>query len=478
MTYNLERSALMSVNSFDNYPLAWKPDKTSLKPPYVRALAENLEMQIKTGLLMPGTKLPPQREIADYLDLHYTTITKVYNICREKGLIYGTVGKGTFVAERSYKDATLYIGNDGNTRIDMGTLNNFSEYSTLTEKAARTVIESGRLHELLDYSHPFGFPHQRMAGVRWMEQLGVHTDVEHTAIVTGGQNALTVVLMSLFSRNDCIAVDEYTYANFIEIAKLLDLTLVPIAGDDSGISPDNLKKKCRTSKIKGIYLMPSCANPTTIVMPEQRRDEIADIIKQENLILIEDDIGSWIAAAEGKKTRSIFDRVPENSIYICSTSKSLCPGLRIAFLVYAEQFKTQIHHGLSNMNVKTSSLDAEIITELLLSGDAYKLSKMKYRSCQKATALFQTIFPEVRLNRRICFFQWLPVSAKKTHLQIEEELSARGIIAFHSSRFAVTPKADKAFIRVSISSAKNTKRLEKGLSILRVYLTENPPAIY
>ena len=67
----------MPINSFDQYPLTWKPDKKDLKPPYYRSLAAHLEQQITSGLLKPGTQLPPQREIADYLDLNYTTITRV-----------------------------------------------------------------------------------------------------------------------------------------------------------------------------------------------------------------------------------------------------------------------------------------------------------------------------------------------------------------------------------------------------------------
>lgn len=460
----------MPINTFDNYPLSWKPDRDALKPPYCQALADDLEMRIKTGLLKPGTKLPPQREIADYLDMHYTSITKVYDICKKKGLIYGTMGKGTFVAEQIDKDATLYISDEEYSEIDMGSLNSFSEYSALIEKAARSVMESGRLHELLDYSHPSGFPYQRMAGVRWMEQLGVHTDIEHTAIVSGGQNALTIVLMSLFSAHDCIAVDEYTYANFIEMAKMLGITLVPVPGDKDGMSAQELKKKCRASRIKGVYLMPSCANPTTVVMPEARRDALAEVIRSEDLLLIEDDIGSWISAAEGKKTRSLFDRVPENGVYICSTSKSLCPGLRIAFLAYSEQFKAQIRHGLFNINVKTSSLDAEIITELILNGDAYKLAKYKYSSCKNATALCKTYFPELETRSKCCFFQWIPLHSDKSYRQVEEDLLNRGIVVFHSDRFAVAKKDGEAFLRISISSAGSMRKLEKGLAVLREYL--------
>ncbi|GAB2535230.1 hypothetical protein GCM10026983_03380 [Gracilibacillus alcaliphilus] len=47
---------------------------------------------------MSGTKLPPQRELADYLDLNLSTISKAFKECGLKGLLSSSVGSGTFVA--------------------------------------------------------------------------------------------------------------------------------------------------------------------------------------------------------------------------------------------------------------------------------------------------------------------------------------------------------------------------------------------
>lgn len=49
----------MPVNSFDNYPMSWKPDKNALKRPFYKSLASLLEQDITNGFLAPGTKLPP-----------------------------------------------------------------------------------------------------------------------------------------------------------------------------------------------------------------------------------------------------------------------------------------------------------------------------------------------------------------------------------------------------------------------------------
>ena len=88
----------MPINSFDNYHLSWKPDRTKLSAPIYLSLAAMLEDDILSGVIPRGTRLPPQRELADWLDIDFTTVTRAFNVCREKNLIYGITGRGTFVS--------------------------------------------------------------------------------------------------------------------------------------------------------------------------------------------------------------------------------------------------------------------------------------------------------------------------------------------------------------------------------------------
>ena len=94
----------MPVNSFENYPMSWKPDLSNTKPPIYLALVRQLEDDIKAGILKPGTKLPPQRELADYLDINLSTVSRAFKICEQKGLLSASVGNGTYIA-------TVYKGN-------------------------------------------------------------------------------------------------------------------------------------------------------------------------------------------------------------------------------------------------------------------------------------------------------------------------------------------------------------------------------
>ena len=467
----------MPVNTFDQYPLTWKPDKAALSPPYYQSLAQDLEDKIRAGLLKPGTRLPPQREIADYLDLNYTTITRVYDRCKKKGLIYGTMGKGTYVAPHPNQELPATAGDLFDLSIDLGAVNGFSEYSELVEQATRSVLEKGYLRNLYEYSHPEGHPHQLAAGARWMEQLGVHTDGTHMAILAGAQNALTVALIALFAPGDRIGVDPYTYSNFLELAKLLHLVLVPIPGDAQGMLPEELDRHCRTSRLRGVYLIPNCANPTTLTIPLSRRRALAEVIGKNRLILLEDDSSAWLSAVEGRVLPSLFDLLEGQSVYICGMTKSLCPGLRIAYMAFPPQLQSALLHGLIHVNIKTSSFDAEVITELILSGKAYEIAAKKHQWTWKSVALFDRYFPGVTpAGEPPSYYKWLPIHLRKPPALVEQELGALGVRVYHSARFSVSPEETGEFLRVSLCSAGSPQRLERGFSILRRYLQAGTPS--
>lgn len=89
------------------YLLTWKPERERLTRPVYQSLAKALEDDIASGALPAGTKLPPQRELANFLDIHFTTVTRAYKICELKGLIYAVTGSGTFVSASEANEVTL-----------------------------------------------------------------------------------------------------------------------------------------------------------------------------------------------------------------------------------------------------------------------------------------------------------------------------------------------------------------------------------
>lgn len=179
-----------------------------------------------------------------------------------------------------------------------------------------------------------------------------------------------------------------------------------------------------------------------------------------------------MTALESPVPPSIFDLLNGESIYVCGMTKSLCPGLRVAFMTFGERWKEALLHGLTNLNIKTSAFDAEIITELILSGKAYELAAKKQKSALKNAYLFQRYFPTPSASLP-SYYKWLPIQLKKSGQEIERDLEGRGVRVYHSNRFSVLQDREQSFLRISLCSAGSGKRLERGLAILRDYIREH-----
>lgn len=448
----------MPVNSFDDHPLSWRPrrDAPGGGPVYL-ALAAQLADDIAAGLLPPGAKLPPQRELADYLDIDFTTVTRAYGVCRERGLIYGVTGRGTFVAS---PDA-------GGEAVDCSVVQGFpATGADEIVAAAKSVLSRGTAERIFSYSDRDGAARPLAAGVAWLGRNGVDAGAGRTAVFPGAQGAISAALVSLFRMGDALATDEFTYSNLIRLARLAHVRLVPVASDGGGMRPDALADAAAADKrLRGVYLMPNCANPTTITMSERRKDELADVVRGAGISLIEDD--SRIVPPKGRE-RTLHSRIPGRCLYIAGSTRALAPGLRATWAALPEEGAGRILDALHHLAIKAGALDAEILAELVLSGRAEAMLSAKAKCARAANAVFEKVFPNAFAAAPTAFFRTVPLPGTTgTGPEIERHCIEAGVKVCHSDRFSVRAGNPRSFIRVSVSSTPDLPSLRRALNALR-----------
>ena len=462
-------SPRMPINSFDNYHLSWKPDRTRLSAPIYLSLAAMLEDDILSGTIPRGARLPPQRELADWLDIDFTTVTRAFNVCREKNLIYGITGRGTFVSPAP-GNASPEIAIDGDI-IDLGTVSSFPALSYGIVDAIKSVTGSGHIERLFTYSSPGGSPHHIAAGRRLLETYNVNAPKDGIAVFAGAQNAISVSLLSIFAPGDAIAVDPYTYSNLIESARLAHVRLVPIEGDSGGMRPTELDRLTRKHRIKGLFTMPQAANPTGITLSEKRKDELAAVAKARSLTIIEDDISPFAPSPE---RRPFFVRNPDSTIYIAAYTAMLAPAFRITYAAFPAIFRDRLLKGLFLLNMKAGSIDAEVVSELILSGTAMRIMAAKRDAAVKSNEIFDRTFPKFALGKQsknqglFPFFRKIPLPPSPlSGPEAEDYFRKRGIAVMHSCRFAVGKARQQDFLRISLSSVHSERKLDEGLERLK-----------
>jgi len=451
----------------------WIPILNSNTRTVGAALIEALEFDIRSGRLQPGEKLPPQRELADQLNINLSTVARAFRTCELKGLIHGVVGRGTFVSSDTRVSLSLVSDEQNGGIIDMGQVLPLSCQDSILAGWVQEMLPKLDLEKLIRYPETAGHLHHREIGAEWLKRFGIPCTAEDIVITAGSQNALTCCLLTLFSPGDRIAVDALTYPGLKSLAALIGLRLIPIDITPEGMSAEGLRAACKNEEIKGIYLMPEVQNPTTGFMTENRRDEIAKIIRKHQLILLEDDAYSYTSDI-GRTPLSTL--VPEHGIYLGGTSKLLGPGFRISFVKVPPAYRMAVENGLLNTTWMASPINAEIITRLVAAGYGEKAIAMRRKEAVERSKLAAERLDRFGVKvRESGFFVWLPLPNGRTGSEFEQSARAAGVQVFCAEKFAVGSAAAPSAVRISLSGAATIDDLDRGLRILETLLDHPNP---
>lgn len=462
----------MPINSFDDYPMTWKPCilKCGTIPLHIE-IAEKLEHDIRGGIIRPSTKLPPQRELADYLDVNLSTITKAFKLCAAKGLISGEVGRGTYVSADVLSNLPLLDETGLEHCINLGASHPiYSQNHYVGDTLRQLLKRTNSIDNIFEYSGIADRKTHRHAGAVWLQKFGVQATEDQILLTCGLQNALAVTLASLFQYGDKIATNEVIYPGIKNIANNLGIQLIPIPYVDQQLNLRSLEQICKHDSIRGIYLIPDHHNPTSLCMDQNERVSIAEVVRKYQLICIEDSTYSFL---NERVNTPITALIPEQSVYIASVSNSLSPGFRIAFVYASAQYIEQMLIGNSNINVMAPPLEAEIVSTLILCGDADKIIEEKKSELRERNRIVDQYFRRYHIyGNDVAQFRWLILPSKWTSHKFEQAAKARGVQVFGSERFAVGKYAIRPAARLAISTPKNLELLERGTEILERLLLE------
>ncbi|CAG7609484.1 Histidinol-phosphate aminotransferase [Paenibacillus solanacearum] len=460
----------MPINSYENYPMSWKPSIDKTEKPIYKALALQLQQDIKNGVLLPGTRLPSQRELADFLDLNLSTISKAFKMCELKGLLSAAVGSGTFVSYDALSNAYLLEDTKPKHLIEMGaTLPDNDSYEPLLLQLKSMLQEP-------DYEKWFGYGRageslwQKDAAATFIRRGGLVTTADRILFANGGQNAIAATLASLCKPGDRICADPHTYPGLKTVAAMLSVQIVPIKSENYEMSPTALEYACKNDNIKGIYLIPDYHNPTAGIMSVENRQRIAAIAKKYHQFIIED--ASYRLLIE-QPPPAVASFAPEQAVYIASLSKSIAPGLRLAYVAVPSQFKEAISKALYNLNVFVSPLFAELAARTIVSGQFEVLIEGHREQAVRRNQIVNRYLADYMcLGLETSIFRWLLLPNKITGAEFERLAAQHGVQVYAADRFVVGNRSPERAVRIAVCAPATVEELEEGLAILRHLLDE------
>ena len=215
----------------------------------------------------------------------------------------------------------------------------------------------------------YAWPEGRAALRGWiaarLRARGAAIGADDVIVSSGAQQALAIASQLCFRRGDAVGVDPETYPAALDLFRTRGG--VPRAGWDDGV-------RC-------FYAMPAIGNPRSRPMPTIDRQALAC---RRDLHIIEDDAYAELRF-DGRMARPLLADLRAQVWHVGSFSKTLCPGLRVGWLVPPPAWRDRALEVKHASDLQASSL-GQTVLELFLAHDDFHARLERERRFYRARA--------------------------------------------------------------------------------------------
>ncbi|MER2126769.1 PLP-dependent aminotransferase family protein [Solibacillus sp. FSL H8-0523] len=222
------------------------------------------------------------------------------------------------------------------------------------------IDESGA--KLFQYSTTQGYlPLRQYIAEKYSRTHGLEYTAEDVLITTGSQQALELISKVLLNKGDGVVIEEPGYLGAIQAFTLREPTFHGVTLEQDGINVDELKQALKQPNVKMVYTVPNFQNPTGLTYTKERREEVYEVVKNEDVIFIEDDPYGELRFT-GEHLPYIAAGKMTNSVVLGSFSKTVTPGMRLGYIL------TKNHELLNHIETakQASDLHTNIFAQYIL----------------------------------------------------------------------------------------------------------------
>jgi len=454
----------------------WQPNLEGRTAPRYQAISDSLADDISTGTLKPGDRLPPQRDLAWRLGVTVGTVTRAYAEAERRGLVSGEVGRGTYVRRLNSDPETLELSDEIMDPNFIHFANAFPTPIGMTpfRETLSELSQDPKLVPLLGYLPSGGLKEHRAAAAAWLRRSKVDTMPEQVAITVGAQQATVVALSAVTRPGDRLLVENQTWPGILAIADHLNLRLEGVAMDENGLLPDALEAACRSNDAKALYTIPTLQNPTNTIMPLERRRQIAEVARQNDIQIVEDDVFGLLADDPPPPIQTL---APERTFFVTGLAKTLAPGLRTGFIAWPKDAAPRVARSIRAFSWMSPPLTSEIAARLIQSGRANEvLAALKQEGEARRQIVLDRLSGFVVDCPKGAIFAWLHLPEPWRSSEFVEQARKNGVLVKPAETFNTGREIVSHAVRLCFGQPRDHDTLIRGLGILCDLLRDGPLA--
>jgi 2-aminoadipate transaminase len=246
------------------------------------------------------------------------------------------------------------------------------------ERATETVLrEHGK--SALQYAPTEGYLPLRELLVRQMARYGIKVKPANVMITSGSQQGLDLIGKLFVNAGDRILTESPTYLGALQAWSAYQADYLTVPVDDDGLDVARLEAQLRAGP-KFIYVLPNFQNPAGVTLSLERRQRLVELANHYGAPIVEDDPYGQLRY-EGEHLpplvqldAELHDNGPSDGeftgdvLYLSTLSKTLAPGLRVAWVVAPESVITRLVQMKQGADLHSSTLCQMVAYEVARDG--------------------------------------------------------------------------------------------------------------
>jgi DNA-binding transcriptional MocR family regulator len=239
---------------------------------------------------------------------------------------------------------------------------------------------------------------------------------EQVIVTNGSMQADAFLFEALVEEGDVVVVEKPTYDRTLLSLRSRGAELRPIDLHEDGIDVAGVEALIAAGETPRLaHLIPNFQNPAGYTLSLKKRHQLVTLAAEHGITIFEDDPYVELRfSGESLPTLLSLDSA-DRVIYASSFSKTVCPGIRVGYLVGPEKLITRIAKLATNTYISPNMVAQSIVNEYVRADDGAAFSRsvarVKDALAERAAALSAALrseLPEARfVEPQGGYFLWV-----------------------------------------------------------------------
>jgi 2-aminoadipate transaminase len=298
------------------------------------------------------------------------------------------------------------------------------------------------------------------------EQHGV--EPARVLVTNGSMQADAFLFEALVHAGDVVVTERPTYDRTLLSLRARGADLHMVELEEDGIDVDALLRDLGDGLApKLAHIIPNFQNPAGYTLAADKRERLVALAAEHAFLVFEDD--PYVALRfEGDPLPRMLELDPERVIYASSFSKTVCPGIRVGYLVGPEPLIDQIRVLATNTYISPSMVSQAIVNEFCRSGAIEdSIETVRRALAERATSLTGALgreLPEARFHApQGGYFLWVELPEGADVAALFDAAKDRGVSFVKGTDFVL--EGGENTLRLAYSGV-TPEQIEDGVARL------------